>query len=164
MVNKAHGLDRLRIVQGDGERTLIGTHFTAALVTVLKNVVGAGVAEHIDARVARDLLRAVAPENNLALEIENTDANLQAVEDVTVNVGVLESCHGARPNARCLFHRQRRYSASAVEVACQRVDPHSPEVFWLVRHNSLFFNCLRGWHFGVMPWHESAICRILREV
>src|SRR5208282_1891529 len=103
MVNKAHGLDRLRIVQGDGERTLIGTHFTAALVTVLKNVVGAGVAEHIDARVARDLLRAVAPENNLALEIENTDANLQAVEDVTVNVGVLESCHGARPNARCLF-------------------------------------------------------------
>jgi hypothetical protein len=86
MVNKAHGLDRLGIVQSDGEGALIGTHFTASLVAVLKNVFARGVTQHIHARVSRDLFGAIAPKDDPSLQIEDADADLQVIEDVAVNV------------------------------------------------------------------------------
>jgi hypothetical protein len=96
MVNKAHGLDRLGIVQSDGEGALIGTHFTASLVAVLKNVFARGVTQHIHARVSRDLFGAIAPKDDPSLQIEDADADLQVIEDVAVNVWIFESRHGDR--------------------------------------------------------------------
>jgi hypothetical protein len=60
-----------------------------------ENIFRAGMAEDIDARIAGYLLRSVAPENNFLVQIKHADADLQAVEDVAVNLRILKVRHGA---------------------------------------------------------------------
>jgi hypothetical protein len=60
------------------------------------------MAEHIDARITRDLLRAIAPEDNFSLQVEHTHAELQAIEDVAVNLRVLKGWHGKSSQERLL--------------------------------------------------------------
>jgi hypothetical protein len=55
-----------------------------------KNVFGAGMAEPIDPRIARDLFRAIAPEDNLLLQIEHAYTDLQAVEGVAIDFRILK--------------------------------------------------------------------------
>ena len=93
VVNKSHGFGGLGVVQGDRDRALVGTHFTAGLVAMLQNVVGAGMSQHINPRVARQLFRAVTPKDNFFLEIEHADTYLQAIEYVAANVGIVEGWH-----------------------------------------------------------------------
>ena len=57
--------------------------------------------------VARDLFRAVAPEDNFFLQIEHAHADLQAVEDVAVSLGIAKGWH-SRLQEFCWFvHRQK---------------------------------------------------------
>src|SRR5271166_4321772 len=95
-MNEAHGLHRLGIVQGDCDGTLVNAHLTAGMVAVLKDVVGAGVTQHIDARIAGELLGAVAPEDDFSLQIEDAHADLEGIEYSPIRVWILESWHGAR--------------------------------------------------------------------
>jgi len=81
-------------VQDSGNGTFFRAHFTTAVVAVLKNVVGAEVAQHLDAGKAGDLFGSIAPEDNFFLQIDYADANLQAIEYVAVDVGILEGRHG----------------------------------------------------------------------
>jgi len=67
VVNEAHRLDGPGIVQGCRHGAFAGAHFTTDLVAMLKNVVGAGMSEDIDAGVPGDLFCVVAPEDNFLL-------------------------------------------------------------------------------------------------
>ncbi len=67
VVNEAHGLHRLGVVQSDGEGALVHAAFTTALIAVEKNVVHAGMAQHIDTGIAGDLFGAIAPEDDFLL-------------------------------------------------------------------------------------------------
>src|ERR1700693_4876117 len=51
------------------------------------------MSQNVEARIAGDLFGAVAPEDNFFLQIEHTDADLQAVENVAANVGIVKGQH-----------------------------------------------------------------------
>src|SRR6266446_3902711 len=70
------------------------THFTTALVAMQKNIFRAGMTQNIDAGIACDLFRAVAPKNNFFLQIEHTHADSQPIEDVAVGLRILKGWHG----------------------------------------------------------------------
>jgi hypothetical protein len=69
---------------------------------VQKNVLGAGVPQHIDARIPGDVFCAVAPERNLFLQINYADTDLQPVEDVAVDLGIFEGGMIARKRCRLI--------------------------------------------------------------
>jgi len=58
-----------------------------------KDVLGAGVAEDIDAGITSDVFSAIAPEDDLLLQVEHAHADLQAVEDVAVSIGIVKGWH-----------------------------------------------------------------------
>jgi len=58
------------------------------LVAMLQNVVGAGVPNDIDPGIARDLFRAVTPEDNFVLQIKNAHSDLQTIEHVGANIRI----------------------------------------------------------------------------
>jgi len=68
------------------------------LVAVLQNTLGTEVAEYVDAFIPRNVRRAITPENNFLLQIEHAHADLQAVQDVAINVRILKGWHDC---ARC---------------------------------------------------------------
>jgi hypothetical protein len=74
--------------------TGVVAHFATVLVAMQKDILSAGVAEDIDARVTGDVFGAVAPEDNLFLQVEHAHADLQAVEDVAVSIGIAKGWHG----------------------------------------------------------------------
>ena len=59
-----------------------------------KNVLGAGVSQHIDAGVARNFLRPITPENDFPVQVKNANADLQAIEDVAIDRGIVKGRHG----------------------------------------------------------------------
>jgi hypothetical protein len=65
------------------------------VIAVQKNVFSARMAEDIDSRIASYFFRAVVPEDDFLLQIEHTDPDLQAIEDVAVDRGILKGRHGA---------------------------------------------------------------------
>ena len=67
-----------------------------------KNILGAGVPQHIDARIPGDVFCAVAPERNLFLQINYADTDLQLVEDVAVDLGIFEGGMIARKRCRLI--------------------------------------------------------------
>ena len=74
-----------------------------------KNVVRAGMAEDIDARIAGDLFGAVAPEDNFFLQVDYAHADLQAVEDGAVGLGILKSWHDGCAGMLLFVHRQKAW-------------------------------------------------------
>jgi hypothetical protein len=81
-MNEAHGFDRLGTAESGRHGAFLGAHFTTDFVAMQKNTVGAGMAQDIDARIAGDRFRAIAPENNFSLQVEHAHADLQAVKDI----------------------------------------------------------------------------------
>src|SRR6202522_2349659 len=77
VMNEAGSFHRFAVGNGGVERTFFHAHFAAHLIAVQKNVVAAGVAEHVDAGVAGDFFRAVAPEDDFSLQVDDTDADLK---------------------------------------------------------------------------------------
>jgi len=102
VVNRAGGLYRRGIVQGGCHGAFSGAGFATIVVAVQENIFGAGVPEDIDAGIARYLLRAVAPEDDFLVQIEHAHADLQAIEDVAVNLGILKSRHWVRKSAEAI--------------------------------------------------------------
>jgi hypothetical protein len=82
-------------VQRGRHGTTSGTHFTTVEIAVEKNIFRAGVAEDVDARKAGYFFRAVTPKDYFLLQIKDADPDLQAVEDVAVNFGILKGRHGS---------------------------------------------------------------------
>jgi hypothetical protein len=76
-----------------------GAHFTAFFAAVEKNIFRTRGSENIDPRVACDLVRAVAPENNFPVQIEKADPDFEHIEDVGVNLGILKPWYGT--DSRC---------------------------------------------------------------
>ena len=58
----------LAVMRHQRHGTVLGAHLTADLIAMPKNIVSAGMTEYIDPRIARDLLRAVAPEDNFFVQ------------------------------------------------------------------------------------------------
>jgi hypothetical protein len=55
----------------------------------------ARMALHIDSRIANYFFRFVVPEGDLLLQIEHTDLDLQAIENVALDLRILKGRHGA---------------------------------------------------------------------
>jgi hypothetical protein len=94
VMDEGQGFHRFGIVQGGGDRAFLVAHFATVLVAMEKDVLGADVAEDIDTGITSNLFGAVAPEDDLLLQVENAYADLQAVEDVAVSIGVAKGRHG----------------------------------------------------------------------
>jgi hypothetical protein len=94
-MNGTHGFGGFAGVQGGCHGTTSGAHFTTIEIAMVKNIFRAGVAEDINAGKAGYFFRAITPENYFLLQIKNTDPDLQAVEDVTVNFRILKRRHGS---------------------------------------------------------------------
>ena len=75
--------------------------------------------EHIDARIACELFRTVAPEDDFLLQIEHAYADLQLVEDVAVHFGILKSRHSDGNNA-ALFIGRKAANFRRVELGWNR--------------------------------------------
>jgi hypothetical protein len=89
-----YSFHRFGIVQGGGDRAFLVAHFASVLVAMQQDVLSAGVAKDIDARVTGGVFGTVAPEDDLSLQVENAHADLQAIEDVAVSIGIAEGWHG----------------------------------------------------------------------
>ena len=98
MVNQAHGFHRFGIVQRGSHGTFSGAGFATIVVAMQENIIRAGMAEDIDARIACYLFRAVAPEDNFLMQIKHADADLQAIEDVAVDLRIFKVRHGVAAN------------------------------------------------------------------
>jgi hypothetical protein len=98
VVNQAHGFHRFGIVQRGRHGTFSGAGFATIVVAMQKNIIRAGMAEDIDARIARYLFRAVAPEDDFLMQIKHADADLQAIEDVAIDLRIFKVRHGAAAN------------------------------------------------------------------
>ena len=131
--------------------------FRNVLVAMQKNVVGAGVAEDIDAGVAGDLFGAVAPEDNFFLQVEHAHADLQAVEDVAVSIGIAKGWHSWRKECCWFLHRQKMLATSEARARQNRNPARESAKSWIC-------NGLGDGTLGTAEWHESAICKILRHV
>ena len=95
VTNLAEGLDGFAIVKGRRHGAFPGTGFAIILVAMQENIFGARMAEDIDARVSGDLFGTITPENNFLMQIEHDDADLESIEDVTVNLRIFKVRHGA---------------------------------------------------------------------
>jgi hypothetical protein len=95
VMNEAIAFHRPAIVQGGMDRTLLHAHFATDLVAMQQDAIDAGMAQHIDSRIAGDPLGAFAPKNDVPLHIQHADADLQMVENFAVNMGILECRHTA---------------------------------------------------------------------
>ncbi|MGA8527821.1 MAG: hypothetical protein WA654_00410 [Candidatus Sulfotelmatobacter sp.] len=93
VVNEGDRFHGFGVVQGGGDEALLVAHFTTVPVAMQKDVVSAGVAEDIDAGVTGDVFGAVAPEDNFFLQVEHAHADLQAIEDVAVGIGIAKGWH-----------------------------------------------------------------------
>src|SRR5258706_16322567 len=94
-------------MQSGSDGTFLVAHFTTDLIAVQKNVAGTRMAQHIDSGIAGDLFSAIAPENNFVLKIEHAHADLQAVEDIAVGLGISKGWHGGWAQCCCFVHRQK---------------------------------------------------------
>src|SRR5580658_10498230 len=94
-MKQAHSFNGFGIMQGGSHGTFSGAGFATDLVAVQENIFGAGMAEDIDAGIAGDLFGTVAPEDDFLLQIEDDDADLQAIQDVAVDLGIFKVRHGA---------------------------------------------------------------------
>jgi len=64
------------------------------------------MAEDIDSRIASHFFRAVAAADDFLLRIEHTDADLQSVADVALDLGILKARHGVRQSGFQYVHRR----------------------------------------------------------
>jgi hypothetical protein len=92
-MNEAHGFYRLGTTQSRRQGAFLIAHFTTDLVAMEKNAVGAEMAQDVDARIARNLFRAIAPENNLSLQVEHARADLQTIKDIAVSLRIFKGWH-----------------------------------------------------------------------
>jgi hypothetical protein len=83
-----------------GDGAFLGAHFATFLVAMQKNVVGTGVAQHVEAGVTGDLFGAVAPEHDfLSAESRTLTPICSRIEDFAVGLGILKRLAWARTNA-----------------------------------------------------------------
>jgi hypothetical protein len=78
--------DGLAVAQDHSERSGIAADFGVALVGMAKEIVGAGAAESVLAKIARNALGGGIPEDDLAVTIDEIDTGLNAIEDTAIDV------------------------------------------------------------------------------
>jgi hypothetical protein len=93
VVNETHGFDRPGRLERGCEGAFSSAHFAADLIAMQKNVFGAEMAKDVDAGVAGDLFGAVAPEDDFFLQVDYAHADLQAVEDIAISLGIGKGRH-----------------------------------------------------------------------
>src|SRR5579872_4035817 len=93
VVDRADQLDRPRVAQSCGQGAMLYAHLATDVIAVQQNVPCAGMAEHVNARVAGELFRTFTPKYNLAPQIEHAHPDLQFIEDVAINLWIGEVRH-----------------------------------------------------------------------
>jgi hypothetical protein len=90
-------------MQGGMDRAILHAHFATDLVAMQQDAFDAGVSQHLDSRITGDPLGPLAPKNDFSLHIQHADADLQVVENFSVDLGILESWHTAAQSDCCLY-------------------------------------------------------------
>ena len=93
VVNEGDRFHGFGVVQGVGDEALLVAHFTTVPVAMQKDVVGAGVAEDIDAGVTGDCSAPSLQKTIFCLQVEHAHADLESIEDVAVGIGIAKGWH-----------------------------------------------------------------------
>src|ERR1700719_954498 len=94
VMDRTQSLDWLGVMKCRGQGTSAAAQGAIFLIAMQKNIFRAGVPQHVNPGISGNLLGAVAPENNLSFQIKHTDTDLEAIEYVAVNLGILKKWHG----------------------------------------------------------------------
>ena len=140
-MNKARAFHWPGVVKRDGQGAFSDAHVATVVVAMQKNIFCAGVAEHVDPRIARDFFRAVAPEHNFFLQVKHAHADLQPIEDVAIRLGISKGWHGAR--------------TAMPLISTSAKIPRTPEARGLCRNREFFAKAAlkAGIAIGWAAWH-----------
>jgi len=138
VVNIAVGFGGMCALDRGSDRTFVAACFACVLVALQKSSPRARSAHDLVTKIAGDAFRAVAPENDFPLKVDNTDSYLQTVQHASTYLRILKGKHRlSLVGSRLCFHRHNPQQLQANLSRRSRVG----------MNKRFFINQIGVWHF-----------------